>query len=481
MRRLAVGAKGICASTALHEYCWGEAGSAVQSILKCEQVTRAETLVECQLHRDIRFQLSASAELGLASPADIRKVVSGPEHACVLAHRSVICFGPTWSSLRGERNANRSSSEPNRVAVDDVSDVVALGRTTCALARGDVYCWGDGLHMPPGAVASPGVKLLSASFPSPDFGCFLGAEGSVWCGADGDYQLIPELAGAKQIVAIEGDEVCARLDAGAVHCISRGGEVKARPNLSPAAQLIDALPCALLFDGSVHCDSWRFERHTLPGLNPQGLGIARGIGATSLGGRPAACAISERGGVACWGITGFDWSRDRGMAWMTDDRPQLRPSPLRGAKNVVQISPRGGCLRTKDGQLLVLGPGGGSPTTRVRLAAERVQTASRVMSVEEDCVVRSEDGSAFTAVPDWPFGEGPAAVGSPRLRGLSREELATLGRRAPLKLGKHLGYRCQLREDVGVACVPVDQDHPTGPEFDPLLRSTLPLRVFPLH
>src|SRR5262249_29129546 len=151
-------------------------------------------------------------------------------------------------------------SEPNRVALADVTDLAAAGRTVCALAGGDVFCWGGGEHFPPGGLHTPQKHFISAAFPSPsDFGCFLADDGERVCGLRSDYRPFEGLSHVDEIVTTGVDRLCTRRRDGGVACIERDGTVRERPFLSHAKHLIAGLPCALLEDGRVRCDGWTHE------------------------------------------------------------------------------------------------------------------------------------------------------------------------------------------------------------------------------
>ncbi|MBN1611823.1 MAG: hypothetical protein JW940_34645 [Polyangiaceae bacterium] len=514
MTALRAGPEMLCAVTDERAFCWGPGAAArspMHAILElssaeltaldaesnepaadsqvvCEPARRRGSLFQCSLAGGFRFLLPASTELGLGTARDVDKIVCGTEQACVLSHGHVICFGGSWSSLRGERGFERRFDDPNRVAIDHARDLVAKGATTCALAAGQVYCWGDGRYFPPGVLVPFKARLVDAAFLEVrDFGCFLGEGGRVWCGKNGDFQLVPSLAGAKQIVATRNDEVCARNAAGDVACVDRSGRVQEHPFLAPAKELTQGPPCALLQDGRLHCEAWASESHRFARTEIEGLGVSRGIAAVDVMGRPAACAISQWGDLACWGITGLQWSMHPAMAgtrvWGLDDVAAQRPDHLTGPKDVVEI--RDNCVRTRDGAVWLVALGTVSDPRTLKLVARTTAGADHVVRLGADCAARRGDGTWIAVMPDWPNPIEPAAIGPIHIEPLPPNPSGQLGiaTAAPAFLiGKNLGARCALRLDSGVACRARGTDGTLhGPVFDPLVRSTLPLRVIPFR
>ncbi len=515
----------LCALTAQRAFCWGSAagskanthgifdpnevevavlsGSQRRAVKQtgsfppeCSGDDLPRVLVRCDTVSSLPFILESSPALGLTSLDNIVKVVATNESACVLAvqqaHRKVYCFGQSWSSLRGERGQDRRLGEPNGVALEDVSAIVAKERTVCALSRGEVFCWGDGRYFPPGVLKRDQTRFVDAVFDDQgEFGCFLSAGGAMVCGLRGDYQRIDALRDVAQIVLTEGKRICARKRDGQVACIERDGTIHTRPVLSPAKQLVDGLPCALLIDGPVRCESWTREGVAAGQMELPGRARAIKGGEEWTLNANEVCAINERGAVLCWGTVGRDWmSGAVMMGMMMREHVETKPQPIPGPTDAVALV--GNCVRERSGRVWHIGLATGADLKKLRLRAHRIREADSAIRLEPpeggpvpaSCLARRADGSVLRVWPDWPpIASSPFAIGPPHVAPYVQEdpqdELGA-GFVAPtFEVGLHQGIKCALRPDFGVACREAKLDKVRGPLFDPLLRSTLPMRVIP--
>ena len=504
---LAEGSDSLCALTAERAFCWGPGaspgaaplfdpnlghiavltGAERDALLEkaespCVPAEMESVVVRCHAPSQISFHLSASPALGVQNADDLTEIVRTTENACALTKAGkVLCFGGSWSSLYGVRAPETSFSEPRQVGLDRVIDIAARGRTVCALThRGKVFCWGGGRHFPPGALASDNTRYLAAATTSPGgLACFLGADRRVTCGRDGDYQLVPELDDIAQIASQE-ERICMRDGQGVVTCLERDGSIAERPFLTPAKQLTEGMPCALLADGGVHCEAWTHEMRSYPAKEIAGPGSARSVSGN--------CAVDTSGEVFCWGNIGMDWAPHtvmRGMQMlMLDDVVEMRRRHMPGPKDVVEL--HGRCARTAKGEVWIIALATRKDLAHMRLEAKTVAGADGAVGFDttrDGCIARRADGTAFSLRADWPYVDAPFAIGPPHLEPAGDAPSDDLGvpYLAPaFSLGTHLGFRCGLRPEAGVVCRKTDGiDTLQGPPFDPLVRSTLPLRIIP--
>lgn len=188
--------------------------------------------------------------------------------------------------------ATAQEAPPPDPAARSRSSIAAAGRTTCVVRSGRVLCFGDPVGAPPwedDAEATPTPK------PVP------GLEGAV-------------------AVSLSEDHACALLDRGAVACwgvVDDGtrGETSPRGGYT--------------------------ERRT-PNPEPVAGLVARQIAA----GSRFTCAITQRGGVACWGMNAG--------GGLGDDGPgSLVPREVAGISGAVDVVARGerACARTRGGDV----------------------------------------------------------------------------------------------------------------------------------
>ena len=218
-----VGGEFTCAIFAARAYCWGR---------------------------------NAASELGtgdtaphalptpVALPAgDVRQITAGNTHACaVLADGSAYCWG---SAMLGD-GVTTTSATPVRVGLSAVTEISAAYDFTCAIAGGDVYCWGDdsserlGNGASLGSTPTPGLTLAGPAtdvFTGGDHACAVLAAGTAWCwghndgpGALGLGTTTPTYAAtpgqvvtltAASAVTIAGYHACA-IDGGGAYCWGTG-------------------------------------------------------------------------------------------------------------------------------------------------------------------------------------------------------------------------------------------------------------------
>jgi len=307
---------------------------------------------------DVIDRGDATGQMGSALPAiDFGpdryavKLAAGGRHTCALLDDgSLKCWGANDAGQLGLGDREDRGDQPCEMGVFlapvdlDVAPVIDLSAGdafTCALAGGQVRCWGDGEHGELGSGDVGDDRLTPAALDAPAFSstvvaltagfghaCALQADEHAVCwgansagqlgidansstkpGMDGHWPSVKLSAGLIAIVA-GGSHTCALDGAGAVRCWG----------LNTAGQL------GLGSAGNRGDEPAEIEM--LPTLDLGGLGAAR---ATALfAGGDHTCAVLDDDGVKCWGANdsgqlGIDSLDDRGRATgqMGDDLPVL--------------------------------------------------------------------------------------------------------------------------------------------------------------
>ncbi len=221
--------------------------------------------------------------------APVRELVAGEAHTCALmADGQVACFGYNVRGQLGQGDAEQLFPPSLVKGFSQGIDLVAGASHTCGARRdGSVLCWGDNTHHQLGLGAERAAKLTMqrAGVPMPVAGvsevtqlaaaanktCAL-ASGQVWCWgeqavgeiSDAAKTHVPEpvrLEGLSQIIGVAAgaSHVCALTQSGEVWC--RRGINGARATLervalaSAATQLVsgETHACALIAEGAVQC------------------------------------------------------------------------------------------------------------------------------------------------------------------------------------------------------------------------------------
>ena len=277
---------------------------------------------------------SASAEM-LSTPA------TGRDHTCALTWGGgVACWGSNEYGQLGNAS-DVHSGVPLRVpGVAGATAVAAGGDWTCAVASGDVLCWGDddyytydnGTRVP---TLMPGIRGAIAVGVAGDHSCAVQGGGQVFCWGDnsygqlGDgteftrYYVMQPVVGIDDAIGVTvgGGHSCALSATGHVSCWGRGfngelgdGANQKRPTPVPVVGVTDAIAvtagglhsCAVLSSGQVRC--WGEDRYGQVGdgapasrlLVPATVpGVSNAVAASA--GKSHTCAVMSSGLVACWG------------------------------------------------------------------------------------------------------------------------------------------------------------------------------------
>ncbi len=283
-------------------------------------------------------------------PSPFVLISAGSSHTCALSeNRKVYCWGSNASGQLGDGTDLPSSLLPSTVVGldDDIQTISAGGEYTCAVTiTGGVKCWGDNTHGQLGTGDTDGHRTavevvdltgeVQAISTGTDHTCARMTTGAIHCWGDNQFgqlgdgtterRLLPtEVIGlADEIVAIGAGNghTCALSTSGTLQCWGRnsagqlGNGSHGRSTLPIAVvSLDDAMvavssgrehACAVTTGGGVRC--WGSngagqlgDGSTNNRLTPVSVtGLAGAV--TTVGtGAAHSCALTQRGGVQCWG------------------------------------------------------------------------------------------------------------------------------------------------------------------------------------
>jgi alpha-tubulin suppressor-like RCC1 family protein len=285
----------------------------------------------------------------ISTAINVTAIAAGDAHTCELADTGgVKCWGNNGDGQLGDgASTNRSMPVAVRDLSSGVTAIAAGGDHTCALTDANsVLCWGNNNHGQLGddtltdrstPVAVNGLSSsVTAIAAGGDHTCALTSTGSVLCWGDNSYGQLGDgttidrlspvavsgLSSGVTAITAGGDHACALTNAGDVLCWGNNGNGQlgngtttdhAAPvtvnGLSSSVIAITAggdHTCALTSIGSVLCwglnfygqlgDSTNTDRATPTAV----IGLSSGMAAIASGGNHT-CALTNTGGVLCWG------------------------------------------------------------------------------------------------------------------------------------------------------------------------------------
>ncbi len=286
--------------------------------------------------------------VGLSS--DVQAIAAGELHTCALTDQGgVKCWGSNYSGQLGDGSTTFRSTTPVDVVglASGVQAIAAGGDHTCALTdQGGVQCWGDNYSgqlgdgsttdrtTPVDVVGlASGVQAIAAGIWHT---CALTDQGGVQCwgsnsagqlgdGSSGNNRTTPVdvvgLPNGVQAIAAGGFHTCALTDQGGIQCWGYNGRGQLGDGsttdrttpvdvvgLASGVQAIAAgywHTCALTDQGGVQCwgdNLWGQlgDGSTTDRTPVDVVGLASGIQAIAAGGLHT-CALTGQGGVQCWG------------------------------------------------------------------------------------------------------------------------------------------------------------------------------------
>ncbi len=327
---------------------------------------------------------SVDAAHALSPLTGVTAVATGDGHACALTESGgVKCWGDGGSGGLGDGSTANRLTPVNVVGLSAGIEAMATGLGhTCALsATGGVKCWGannsgqlgDGSttqRLTPVDVAglSSGIEAIAAG---ESHTCALTAAGGVKCwgynfyGQLGDGSTTRRLApvdvvglsGGIKAIAAGGTHTCALTDAGGVKCWGANfsgqlGDGSTSQRLAPVDVVglssgVKAIAaggghsCAVTESGGVKCWGANFSGQLGDGSTSQRLtpvdviGLSVGIEAIAAGGGHS-CALTGVGGLTCWGDNYYGQLGDGSTA------NRLTPVDVTGLSGAVQAIAAGG-------------------------------------------------------------------------------------------------------------------------------------------
>ena len=298
-------------------------------------------------------------------------------YACaLLGSGEVSCWGENDHGQLGDGTDDPTTTPTTVVDITDASDIATGNRHACAIEDGQVYCWGDNIHgklgdgtdedrLEPTAVSDElpdSAEMVSANF---SHTCAL-ANGDVYCwGANSNGRLgdgtevtshtpveVTDLPTTITHITTGNSHTCAVNEPGNVYCWGSGAQGRLGNGddanqytpvgvlgLGGPAQTVSAgnqFACALLVDERVYC--WGNGEYIGIGESEnqdtaQELSTLQNISALSSGASNRhQCAVWDNGQLSCWGENDYGKLGDNQRAdstvfdrWLPTLVPTIEP------------------------------------------------------------------------------------------------------------------------------------------------------------
>ncbi|HEY5955875.1 MAG TPA: hypothetical protein VIV60_04950 [Polyangiaceae bacterium] len=324
--RIAAGDSFTCASGTSAIECWG---------LNSDGQLGSGSAVNCDVPAIVSHPIQRP-----------KRLVAGCNHTCALVSDVVSCWGNNkYGQLGVDWNLLKSSSVPaTPVALSGPASDIAIGTYhSCAVVRGDVYCWGGNVFKQLGAstmgdtwlpVVVKGMpSIVSEIAANTNLTCAL-ASGSVYCWGDnsegqlGDAVVgqpetairIQGLALSATAVAVAREHACALLHDGTLACWGKNDrgqlgngsfEASRRPvTVKGGYSNVSAVSCGhshccLIASGKVACwgagASGELGGSFTDSATPRAVNFSTGYQAThvSAGGNHSCAIVGQE--LYCWG------------------------------------------------------------------------------------------------------------------------------------------------------------------------------------
>ncbi|MEN9810158.1 MAG: hypothetical protein RLZZ488_1725 [Pseudomonadota bacterium] len=220
----------------------------------------------------------------------VRRVVSGQTHTCVLANDSKLtCHGKNTAGQLGDGTTDSTFKPVSPLGfASDVSWVGVNSNRTCAINRtGDLKCWGSGYSQTPQPAFSRLDSVVSVAMGS-GHSCLQDANFSAHCWG---YNFKGQLGlASNQFSSTSTPFVVDGLTSGVIQ-VAVGSEHS----------------CALLSGGAVKCWGGNSRGQLGNGTTEdqkspvEVTGLQSGVTAIALGNEHS-CALMNGGGIKCWGL-----------------------------------------------------------------------------------------------------------------------------------------------------------------------------------
>ncbi|TXI75826.1 MAG: RCC1 repeat-containing protein [Dokdonella sp.] len=399
-------------------------------------------------------QLGDNSTTGSLTPVDVSGLASGVqaisagyEHTCALENGGELkCWGDNHYGQVGNNNPMYRLTPVDVTGLTNEVQAISTGDNyACALALGGVAkCWGlnangqlgdNSTSIRPTPVDVTGLESgVQAIRESLYHTCGLTSGGGVKCWGDNDYGQLGDnsttdsltpvdvtgLASGIQTISVGGFHACALTIGGGVKCWGGNGSGQLGDNsttgsltpvdvtgLASSVQAISAgssHTCALTSIGGVKCWGSNFigqlgDNSTTDSLTPVDvIGLTSGVQAISAGGN-VTCALTDFGGVRCWGSNGA------GQLGDGSDTDRLVPVDVMGLTSDVQAISSGGshtCALTSAGGVKCWGANDGgqlgdNSTTRRLTPVDVTGLASGALAISASgshtCALSSSGGA----------------------------------------------------------------------------------------
>jgi alpha-tubulin suppressor-like RCC1 family protein/Tol biopolymer transport system component len=283
----------------------------------------------------------------------VTQVVAGDGHTCALIGGVVQCWGSRdYGQVGDATDTDRPTPTPVlNLGANDVIKLASGRWFTCALKPGsEIRCWGDNFHgqlgdgsstIRPTAVLGPTIANVASLYAAQEHICARRHDGTLQCwGRNLEGQLgdggvssrltpveVPGLAAGVQRIVAAVSHTCAITAGGAAKCWGRNdngqlGDGTTTRRLGVAADVVGLdsgvrsiaadydHSCAVNTAGAAVCWGRNYGGQLGDGslsdsaVPVQVFGLTSGIASVGTG-ETHSCALTEAGGVLCWGINGF--------------------------------------------------------------------------------------------------------------------------------------------------------------------------------